>query len=275
MWTWRRQRWVIFPVLLMVATIGHQSPARASPPKQDVVANMSGAVEPLAADTAWDYQIGGIRRLAARVGVVVRDRRDPMAGVYDVCYVNAFQTQTAERMFWRHQSRRDLILRSAGEPVVDGAWGELLLDTRTRSERLRLAAIVDNWLAGCEQAGAEAVELDNLDSWTRSKHLLTRADNIRYVSLLITAAHTRGLAVAQKNTPQIDDGKAIGFDFAIAEDCARWRECQRYTAEYGSRVLAVEYDRRSFERGCSRWGELLPMILRDVEVTPGGPRARC
>ena len=272
------EHWRAPLALLLAATLGYLGLGResSSAPTQVGLANDDVlTVQPLPPDTAWDYQIGGARPFDEEVGIVVRDRLDLMAGVYDVCYVNAFQTQEAEKKFWRHESRRDLILRNAGEPVMDGAWGERLLDTRTRSKRLRLTAVVDEWIEGCRDSGAEAVELDNLDSWTRSQKLLSRRDNLRYARRLVAAAHARGLAVAQKNTPQIDNGRELGFDFAMAEECAKWRECHRYTDEYGSLVLAVEYGRRSFERGCAAWGESLPIILRDVEVSPEGPTDRC
>ena len=42
----------------------------------------------------WDYQLGGDRPVPDHVGIVVRDRTsEPLAGVYNICYVNGFQTQ--------------------------------------------------------------------------------------------------------------------------------------------------------------------------------------
>ncbi len=133
MGTWWRSWRATFALLLVAATVGYLWPARPSPPPERVVLADGEPVElqPLPAGTAWDYQIGGPRHFEAEVGIVVRDRLDPTAGVYDVCYINAFQTQAAELKFWRHESRRDLLLRNAGEPVMDGAWDEQLLDTRS------------------------------------------------------------------------------------------------------------------------------------------------
>ncbi|MEZ5194003.1 MAG: hypothetical protein R2734_16945 [Nocardioides sp.] len=52
--------------------------------------------------TDFDYQLGGNAPLPDHVGIVVRDRKAaPAASAYNVCYVNAFQTQSDEKRFWR------------------------------------------------------------------------------------------------------------------------------------------------------------------------------
>lgn len=230
-------------------------------------------VKPLPVGPDVDYQLGGAAPVPANVGIVVRDRRAaPAAGVYNVCYVNAFQTQPDERRFW-HAHRR-LLLERAGRPVTDQAWGEWLLDTRTAAKRSRLAGIVGRWVDGCARSGYDGVELDNLDSWSRSHGLIRPRDNQTFARLLVARAHLAGLAVAQKNWAAWD-GRRAGFDFAIAEECGRWRECGSYVDHYGSRVLVVEYRRRDFDRTCSRWGARLSVVLRDRELTPGGVRRWC
>lgn len=128
------------------------------------------AVQPPPPGTDVDYQLGGPRSVPDNVGIVVRDRSATPAGVYDVCYVNCFQTQVEEAGFWRQHRR--LVLRRHGRPVVDAAWGEWLLDLRTPHKRRRLAAIVGAWTQECAAKGFDAVEFDNLDSFTRSHGLL-------------------------------------------------------------------------------------------------------
>ena len=77
-----------------------------------------------------------------------------------------------------------------------------------------------SFISRCASRGYRAVELDNLDTFTRSDGLLSYAANGIYARLLIMAGHKRGLAMAQKNTPdQSKDLKVAGFDFAIAEQC--------------------------------------------------------
>ena len=228
---------------------------------------------PLPVGTDVDYQLGGARTVPASVGIVVRDRNEqPVAGRYNVCYVNGFQTQPDEAAFWKRHPR--LVLRRGGRPVVDSAWGEWLLDLRTAAKRRALARIVAGWTRGCAAKGYDAVELDNLDSFTRSRHLLTRKQAVAYATLLVADAHRAGLAAGQKNLGDWD-GRVAGYDFAVAEECGRYHECADYTAHYGRRVLAIEYRRTDFDWTCAHVGASLPVVLRDLDLTPTGVRAWC
>lgn len=231
------------------------------------------SVDPLPTGTDVDYQLGGVRSVPDHVGVVVRDRRaSPVEGRYNVCYVNGFQTQPDERRFWRDHRR--LVLKDDGRLVEDEAWGEWLLDVRTRAKRADLARIVGRWVRGCAVDGFDAVEYDNLDSFTRSHGLIPRRAALAFAALLVRAAHDAGLAAGQKNLAGYD-GSAIGFDFAVAEECGRYRECASYVDHYGDRVLAIEYRRTDFRWTCSHVGDRLAVVLRDRDLTPTGVRAWC
>jgi hypothetical protein len=223
--------------------------------------------------TDWDYQLGGTRPVPDHVGIVERDRRaTPHAGTYDICYVNGFQTQADEKAFWhRHWS---LVLKRDGKPVVDLVWGEWLLDIRSGPKRAALAAIVGRWTDRCARDGYAAVEYDNLDSFSRSHGLITTADTRRYASLLVGRAHDAGLAAAQKNRAGWD-GTTVGFDFAIAEQCAQYHECGSYVDHYGRHVLAVEYHDTSFQRACRHWADRIAVVRRDVNLTRHGTRRWC
>ncbi len=242
-------------------------------------ATVSPAARPAAevllppADAAWDYQIGGARPVPDPAQVVVRDRRDPAAGAYPVCYVNGFQTQPDERAFWAR--RPALVLRDGrGRPVLDSAWGEQLLDLRTPAKRQRLARVVDRWLGRCAQDGFVGAEIDNLDSWTRSHGLVKRRHATAYARLLTAAAHRHGLAVAQKNAATLLQQR-LGFDFAVVEECARWDECRRFADAFGGRVFVVEYRTSDWERACHQVGDRVSVLLRDRDVTPAGPFRTC
>ena len=207
------------------------------------------------------------------VGVVVRDRTDdPLPGKVNVCYVNGFQTQPDAKRFWR--GHRWLLLQHDGRLVEDEQWGEWLLDIRTPAKRARLALIVGRWVDRCAADGFTAVEYDNLDSFTRSHGLITAQDATRYARLLVGRAHADGLAAGQKNRAGWD-GTRVGYDFAVAEECGRYRECGSYTASYGANVLMVEYRRRDFDRTCAGYGALVPVVLRDRDLTPEGVHAWC
>jgi hypothetical protein len=238
-----------------------------------LAAPASAAVLPLPVATDVDYQLGGAVTPAANVGIVVRDRSDaPVPGLYNICYVNAFQTQPGAGRFWAE--RPGLVLRRGGRPVVDEAWGEFLLDLRTPAKRAALARVVDRWTAGCAADGFDAVELDNLDSFTRSDGLLRKRQALALARLLVDGAHAHGLAVGQKNLAGLD-GTRVGFDFAVAEECGRYDECGRYVEHYGDQVLAIEYRARDFAVTCAGWGVRLPVVLRDRDVSPAGVHRWC
>jgi glycosyl hydrolase family 114 len=253
------------PRLLLAPLVAALVVALAAPAYADV--------EPPPVGTDVDYQLGGAAGMPAHVGILVRDRKaKPAEGRYNVCYLNGFQTQPDERRFWR--KRMWLVLKRGGRPVVDEAWGEWLLDIRTRKKRRALARIVGRWTDRCADDGFDAVEYDNLDSFTRSHRLLERRHAIAFARLLVRRAHAADLAAGQKNLAGFD-GTRIGFDFAVAEECGRYRDCGRYVASYGRRVLVVEYRRRDFRRACRRYADPLAIVLRDRDLTPEGVHRWC
>jgi len=247
---------------LLVVLVAGSAPVASAP---------SRVLPPL--DTDVDYQLGGVAAVPAHVGIVVRDRKArPAPGRYNVCYVNGFQTQPDEKSFWRRHW--GLVLKDAGRPVVDEAWGEWLLDIRTPDRRRALARIVGRWVDRCADDGFAGVEFDNLDSWSRSHGLITRQQARAYAALLVGRAHGAGLAAGQKNWATWD-GRQVGYDFAIAEECGRWRECRAYADHHGRRVLAVEYRRSDFDRTCTGFGDRWAVVLRDRALTPGGVHRWC
>ena len=197
---------------------------------------------------------------------VVRERTDgPAPGSWSACYVNAFQTQPGDAG-WPEAL---LLHDAAGARVADPDWpGEFLLDVSTPGRRQAVLDVVGPWIDSCSAAGFDAVEPDDLDSWTRSDGLLDVDDAVAMAGLLVERAHAAGLAVAQENAPELADDD-LGFDYAVAEDCARYDECAVYTDAYPS-VLDVEYTDAGFERACALTG--LSVQRRDLDVTrPGDP----
>ncbi|MFD7392808.1 endo alpha-1,4 polygalactosaminidase [Streptomyces sp. NPDC059852] len=221
---------------------------------------------------AFDYQIGGAYRPPAGVRAVSRDRTsEPAKGVYNICYVNAFQAQPDAGDWWQ-EHHPDLVLRDAdGDPVVDHDWDEWVLDISTRGKRERLARIVGEWIDGCAKDGFQAVEADNLDSHERSEGLLTAADNIAFGRLITARAHAAGLAIGQKNAAELAGrGRRIGFDFAVAEECGQYDECDVYADAYDDRVFDIEYRTDGFDAACEDWGDRVSVVLRDLDVVPRG-----
>ncbi|MGW3667967.1 endo alpha-1,4 polygalactosaminidase [Streptomyces sp. NPDC005141] len=217
----------------------------------------------------FDYQIGGAYPPAAGVRIVSRDRAaSPAPGLYNICYVNAFQAQPEERGQWP----ADLLLRDAhGKVVVDEDWNEALLDIRTPAKRKRVAARVDRWIDDCARKGFDAVEPDNFDSYTRSRKLLTADDATAFIRLLSQHAHARHLAIGQKNTVELAGLRSrTGLDFAVAEECGEYDECGAYAKAFHDRVVVIEYTDSGLRKARSAFGDRLSIVRRDVLVsTPG------
>jgi len=232
----------------------------------------SAGVQAPPGNAGFDLQLGGAYAPPAGTGVVERDRTAaPPLGAYGVCYVNAFQTQEGEIGWWRRR-HPELLLRIRGREVRDRDWPETLLDITTPAKRREIARIVGRWTDGCARRGYRAVELDNLDSWTRSRGRITRADTRATARLFVGRAHGAGLAVAQKNAAELITGRRrpLGFDFAVVEECQEFRECERYTGAYGDRVMEVEYDATAFRAACAARGARISVLLRDRDLVAAG-----
>ncbi len=217
----------------------------------------------------FDYQIGSPYTPPAGVRVVSRDHSaSPAAGLYNICYVNAFQAQSGEENTWDS----DLLLRdSKGNVVKDPDWNEALLDISTSAKRQRIAAKVDGWIDGCANKGFQAVEPDNYDSYSRSKGLLNTSEAQSYIQLLSAHSHADGLAIAQKNTAELaGSGPANGLDFAIAEECGTYSECDAYASAFDNRVFVIEYTDDGLAAACAGWGSTLSIVERDLDVSAPG-----
>ncbi|GAB6940130.1 endo alpha-1,4 polygalactosaminidase [Isoptericola variabilis] len=270
---------------LVLATAGACAPGSASSSASSVAApgpSREDALPPTSG--TFDYQLGGAYDEVGTgsgptaIDVVVRDATaDPLPGAYSVCYVNGFQTQPDQADLWA--GREDLLLHDAdGGLVVDPDWpDEHVLDPSTAEQRAGILEVLGPVVTGCADAGFDAVELDNLDTWTRfdaideaGAHALARA----YVDL----AHDAGLAVAQKNAAEITRvaREELGFDLAVTEECAAWDECAAYTDVYGDHVLQVEYPDAlddaglTFDDVCSRDDRAPLTILRDRDLVAAG-----
>lgn len=230
---------------------------------------MLGALPPVNAGV--DYQLGGAYPPPAGVEVVSRDRNAaPANGLYNICYVNGFQIQPDEEAMWMDQYP-DLILRDGGgNPVIDTDWNEMLIDVSTPEKRTRVAAIVDGWITGCAAAGFAALEIDNLDSYSRSQGLLTEDNAVAAMRLFSDAAHAHGMPAAQKNSSELVGRRAeMGTDFVVAEECDRYSECDVYTGAYDDHVIVIEYRQQDFTAGCTAFPQL-SIVLRDLDLVPMG-----
>ncbi|MEH3076246.1 MAG: endo alpha-1,4 polygalactosaminidase [Quadrisphaera sp.] len=263
-------------VVVLLALTGCSTAPPEAVPEPAVVETSGAQREPWApppTGARFDYQLGGPYQPPAGVTVVARDRTAQPAGLgYDICYVNGFQTQPGDSAAFA-AAHPELVVQTADGPLADPGWpDELLFDTSTAEKRAALLGVVGPWFRGCAESGFDAVEVDNLDSWTRSQGRLTADDNTALALEYALAAHEAGLAIAQKNAPE-ESGRlrAAGYDFAVVESCELYDECSAYTAHHPV-VLDIEY---TDELGADAFAELcedgggaggLERILRDHDL---------
>lgn len=238
------------------------------------------------ADAGFDYQIGGDYPLPAGVSVVSRDWFAGAAvkgATYSICYVNAFQTQADENGADRPDEQsnwpRKLVLTELGD---DPKWGgEYLVDISGKQRRKRAAAWIEQMVDGCARKGFDAVEFDNLDSWTRFDGTPLADDvpfgkrqAVAFARLIARYAHGKGLAVALKNTADlsVQQVRRAGFDFAVVEECGRYDECDVFRRAHGDDIVAIEYRRKDFAKACESVGDEVSVVLRDRNVSPKGSR---
>ncbi|WP_335938873.1 endo alpha-1,4 polygalactosaminidase [Streptomyces sp. PTD5-9] len=227
-----------------------------------------------------DYQLGGSYTPPAGVTIVERDSTaHPAKDKYNICYVNGFQTQPEDAGLWKSKYPAAILRDSAGSPVSDPGWpDEMLLDTTTAAKRATITKVLTKSIARCADRGFDAVEFDNLDSWTRSHGALTRSGNLALAKSLVGIAHRDGLAAGQKNTPQLGASgrKSTGFDFVVAEECVEYQECDAYTKAYGRHVIDIEYSDgtgRKWSSVCALKNRPAMTILRDRDLVPPTKKA--
>ncbi|WP_285369853.1 endo alpha-1,4 polygalactosaminidase [Streptomyces sp. RKAG293] len=230
----------------------------------------------------FDYQIGAPYAPAAGVKIVSRDHAaNPVPNLYNVCYINAFQTQPGASGDWAE----NLMLHTTpnGPKVEDPDWpGEYMLDVRTPANRAAILEQVKVWINECAAKGFDAIEPDNYDHYTRSDGLIDPKDSEEYMKLLVQYAHSKNLAIAQKNTLELaGDAASLGLDFAIVEECgviwpgSSTPECPEYYAAFGNRIIDIEYTDAGMARACKAYSSVFSIVQRDVQVTAGGTRKTC
>ena len=225
---------------------------------------------------AFDYQLGGVDDSVA-LAVVVRDAgARPMPGAYSVCYVNGFQTQPGEGDRWL-SSHGGAVLRGAdGAPVTDPDWpDEYVLDPSTESQRTTILGVLGPLIIDCAAKGFDAVEIDNLDTFLRFPDRIDDAGAIALARSYAELAHGHGLAIGQKNAAESTERgqREVGFDFAVAEECAAYAECDRYARVYGPHVLQIEYTDNlpaPFREVCASASRAPLTILRDRDLVARG-----
>jgi hypothetical protein len=193
---------------------------------------------------SWQWQLTGTLDLTVEADVYDLDAFTTTAeqvalvrgrGRHAICYVNA---GAYEDFRPDHDRFPDSLL---GEPL-DGWHGERWLDIRAWDE---LRPILADRFAMCRAKGFDAVEPDNIDGYANDSGFpLTASDQLTFNRRVAALAHQTGLAVGLKNDVEQAADLVAVMDFAVNEECARYRECDRLSVfiRAGKPVFHVEYD---------------------------------
>lgn len=193
---------------------------------------------------SWDWQLSEPFNLNAAVQVLDLDPdslgRGDIAelrarGVLTICYVSI-----GTLVDWRGDVAafpRQVI----GKAYVE--WqGERFVDIRQTDILLPL---MQARFADCADKGYDAVEPDNMDVYTNESGFQISADQtVAYVTALAEIAHRLGLAIGQKNVPELTDALEPVLDFVITESCLADGWCDQVAAyaDHGKAIFAAEYE---------------------------------
>lgn len=223
--------------------------------------------------TTWYWQLQGTINQSLPARVYDIDLEDTSAsaiaglkakGHTVVCY---FSAGTWEN--WR--SDASAFPTSVRGKAVSGWAGENWLDTRSQVVRDLMAKRMDV----AQAKGCNGLEPDNVDGYSNNPGFpLTKATQIDYDKFLAAAAHQRGLMVALKNATDLVPSLAASFDFAVVEECFKYKECAAYSpfVTQGKAVLEAEYSTYS-DAKCAK-AKALKFSLAFYSLNLNGRRYR-
>lgn len=212
--------------------------------------------------------VAGLDYLELDPDATSRDQITAIAarGITPICYVSV---GTAE------DYRRDLDMFPAsirGKRYAD--WpDEVFVDIRQHDIVL---PIMQARFRRCADLGFRAVDPDNIDVYDNDSGFpLTADDSIAYLRALAGIAHGMGLAIGQKNAPDLTPALVADLDFAVTEGCFTDGWCARMAAypRSGKPVFAIEYrvppDQQKTACTTARQ-QGLSMIFKNRDLTAGG-----
>jgi hypothetical protein len=156
------------------------------------------------------------------------------AGRHTVCYVNVGAKEDFRADAGRFPA--EVIGKN-----LEGWPGEKWIDIRRWDA---LEPVLAERFNTCRSKGFDAIEPDNVDGYTNASGFdLTAEDQLEYNRKVADLAHRTGLAVGLKNDVEQAATLAPSFDFAVNEECAKYRECAELSVfiQAGKPVFHVEY----------------------------------
>lgn len=220
----------------------------------------------------WDWQLTAPLDLTRKVnvydlhpGLVTQKAIDRLRarGVKTICYVSV---GTLEKTA---PDRKAFPAKVIGK--VYGDWpDEKFLDIRQRDILLPL---MKKRFEVCKAKGFQAIEPDNMDvHYADSGFPITKAHTKSYVLALAKIAHSLGLAIGQKNVPDMTGHFVNVLDFAITESCHQdgWCGDVAVYSKKGKAIFDAEYTDRKidFSAACrAAKSTRISMILKNRDLT--------
>lgn len=160
------------------------------------------------------------------------------AGGRAVCYVSAGSAEA-----WRPDAAA--FPETVVGRALDGWSGERWIDVRALDA---LRPIMTARADRCAEAGFDAIDWDNVDSYTENTGFPLRADDqLTYNRMLASITRERGMSIGLKND-LLQIPALVGlFDFTVNEQCAQFRECDLLQpfSNAGKAVVQIEYAART------------------------------
>lgn len=230
------------------------------------------AVEKFALSESWDWQLSepldlsrDVKVLDLHPGLVTKADLAALKerGIKTICYVSVGTIE---------DTSPDLGVfppEVIGKRYVD--WpAERFLDVRRLDV---LIPLMKARFESCRELGFDAIEPDNMDVYdNQSGFDLSEADTLAYVAALADEAHGLGLAIGQKNVPDMTARLMPVMDFAITESCFQdgWCASMKPYVVAGKAVYDAEYDDRPLDLAdaCAEAQTLgISMIVKDRDLT--------
>lgn len=231
---------------------GASKPPAAIPSSSTSAGTAAPAVPPGTATARWQPKVGASWQwqLSGKIDLTVA------VDVYDL---DAFTT-TAEQVAELHRAGRKVICY-----VNAGAYEEFRPD-RGRYPAEMLGRELSGWpgerwvdirrwdllqpiltarFTMCRDKGFDGVEPDNVDAYANDSGFpLNAADQLEFNRRVAKLARDLGLAVGLKNDVEQAADLVGVMDFAVNEECAKYRECSALSVfiAAGKPVFHVEYE---------------------------------
>lgn len=222
---------------------------------------------PLPGKISWYYQLQGSLITTRPASLYIIDMFDNSktmiqslkeAGHTVICTVSAGAFEP-----WRADASK-FVATDLGN-TVQGSDNEKWLNIKSDNVK----AIMLERLDLAKAKGCHGIDFDSVDAYANNSGFrFSKLDQLSYNQFLAFAAHDRRLILSLNNAPDLAGSLSAIFDFAIAEQCYQYNECDKYLPFIikNKPVLAAEYTSFSQNLCQSADEDLLSLVFLNEEL---------